>query len=285
MSIQAKQVTYRYRSGEAGELPAVDHVTFDLKKGELVGIIGRTGSGKSTLLQLLNGLLRPESGEIRMDGEEITSRAYKRSKISSRVGLVFQYPEYQLFEETVWKDVAFGPANMGLGEEEVGMRTEQALHTVGLDPETAKTRSPFLLSGGQKRCAAIAGVLAMDPEILILDEPAAGLDPHMRRVIFRLLRTLREQGDRTILVVSHNMEEIAALADRILVMDHGHLVMDGTPEEVFSDRQKLRSLGLDIPPCTAIAEKLAKRLGIEIGTPLTAEAVAAALTEGGGRDD
>lgn len=285
MSIQTKQVTYRYRSEQAKALPAVEDVSFDLPKGELVGIIGRTGSGKSTLLQLLNGLLRPESGEILLDGEEITSKSYKRSKISSRVGLVFQYPEYQLFEETLWKDVAFGPTNMGLSEEEIEERTEQALQTVGLNPEAAKVRSPFLLSGGQKRCAAIAGVLAMDPEILILDEPAAGLDPHMRKVIFDLLRSLREKGDRTILVVSHNMEEIASLADRILVMDHGHLVMNGTPKEVFSHAEKLRSFGLDLPPCTALAEKIAKRFGIDIGTPLTAEEAAAALAERGGRDD
>ena len=226
--------------------------------GEFLGIIGHTGSGKSTLIQHLNGLLRPTDGQILLDGEDIWAKPKEIRKVRFQVGLVFQYPEYQLFEETVYKDIAFGPKNMGLQGEEIDRRVRQAAVFAGLDEDILE-RSPFELSGGQKRRVAIAGVIAMEPKVLILDEPTAGLYPRGREAILAQLRAYHEQKGSTIILVSHSMEEIARNVDRIVVMSHAHKLMDGTPEEVFSRAEELLQVGLDVPQVTKVAMELQKR--------------------------
>ena len=241
------------------ETTALRDISFDVADGTVLGIIGHTGSGKSTLLQHLNGLIRPTSGEIFIGDVCITDGSAKMTDIRRRVGLVFQYPEYQLFEETVGKDVAFGPSNLGLSDEEVQARVRKAIELVGLDYDDIKDASPFELSGGIKRRAAMAGVIAMEPEILILDEPTAGLDPKAHRDILSMIKRIHDEMDIILIFVSHNMADIASLSDRVLVMNRGGIEFDGTPEEVFSHGSELAALGLGLPPAREIVEKIREK--------------------------
>lgn len=271
MSITVENLTYTYSKGMPNETRALEDVSFRLEPGEFAAIIGHTGSGKSTLVQQLNGLLRPDSGKITVGEVCITDPSTKMTEVRRKVGLVFQYPEYQLFEETVAKDVAFGPKQVGITGEELERVVADSIRLTGLDYEEVKERSPFELSGGQKRRVAIAGVLAMKPEILILDEPTAGLDPSAHRDVLDLIRRIHRQEDMTILLVSHNMGDIAELADRVLVMNRGRLVMNGTPAEVFARGEQLREMGLGQPPATEFMERLKERLpGID-AAPLSIE--------------
>ncbi len=260
MSITVENLTYTYSKGMPNETRALEDVSFRLEPGEFAAIIGHTGSGKSTLVQQLNGLLRPDSGKITVGEVCITDPSTKMTEVRRKVGLVFQYPEYQLFEETVAKDVAFGPKQVGITGEELDRVVTDSIRLTGLDYEEVKERSPFELSGGQKRRVAIAGVLAMKPEILILDEPTAGLDPSAHRDVLELIRRIHRQERMTILLVSHNMGDIAELADRVLVMNRGKLVMNGTPAEVFSRGEPLWEMGLGLPPATEFMERLKERM-------------------------
>ena len=260
MSITVENLTYTYSNGLPNETRALEDVSFQLEPGEFAAVIGHTGSGKSTLMQQLNGLLRPDSGKITVGEVCITDPSTKMTEVRRKVGLVFQYPEYQLFEETVAKDVAFGPKQVGMTGEELERVVEESIRLTGLDYEEVKERSPFELSGGQKRRVAIAGVLAMKPEILILDEPTAGLDPSAHRDVLKLIRRIHRQERMTILLVSHNMGDIAELADRVLVMNRGKLVMNGTPAEVFSRGEPLWEMGLGLPPATEFMERLKERM-------------------------
>lgn len=260
MSITVENLTYTYSKGLPNETRALEDVSFQLEPGEFAAVIGHTGSGKSTLMQQLNGLLRPDSGKITVGEVCITDPSTKMTEVRRKVGLVFQYPEYQLFEETVAKDVAFGPKQVGITGEELERVVEESIRLTGLDYEEVKERSPFELSGGQKRRVAIAGVLAMKPEILILDEPTAGLDPSAHRDVLKLIRRIHRQERMTILLVSHNMGDIAELADRVLVMNRGKLVMNGTPAEVFSRGEPLWEMGLGLPPATEFMERLKDRM-------------------------
>ena len=262
--LEMEQVSYTYGAGSPFEQQALRDVSFQTVPGELLGIIGHTGSGKSTLIRHLNGLLRPSAGQIRLDGQDIWERPKEIRSIRFRVGMVFQYPEYQLFEETVEKDIAFGPRNMGLSEDEIARRVQDAAALVGLAPELLE-KSPFDLSGGEKRRAAIAGVMAMEPEILILDEPTAGLDPRGREQVFAMIREYRRQRDTTVLLVSHSMEDVARLADRVLVMEHGTIAMLDTAPAVFSRAAELEAMGLTVPAVTRIM-LLLQRAGVPVGT-------------------
>lgn len=259
MSIQVKNLKHIYEKGMPTESVALDGVSFEVEDGELLGIIGHTGSGKSTLLQHLNGLLKPDEGTIVIGGVDITAPGVSMVEIRKRIGLVFQYPEYQLFEETVAKDVAFGPRNLGLADSEIEERVREALELVGLDYEDMKDRSPFELSGGQKRRVAIAGVIAMRPEVLILDEPTAGLDPKAHKDVLKMIEDVHGKTGNITVLVSHNMADIANLSDKVLVIDSGRVVTMGTPEEVFSKRDELSSVGLDLPPITCLTEALRER--------------------------
>lgn len=238
---------------------ALDNISFEVEDEQLFGIIGHTGSGKSTLLQHLNGLLKPDEGRIHIGGVDITEPGISMTEIRKRIGLVFQYPEYQLFEETVAKDVVFGPKNLGLSEEEAEERVKEALELVGLDYEIFKDRSPFDLSGGQKRRVAIAGVIAMRPEVLILDEPTAGLDPKAHKDVLKMVEEVHRRTGNITILVSHNMADIARLSDKVLVIDSGKVVTVGTPKEVFSHRKELADVGLDLPPITQLTEALRER--------------------------
>ena len=260
MSITVENLTYTYSKGLPNETRALEDVSFQLEPGEFAAVIGHTGSGKSTLMQQLNGSLRPDSGKITVGEVCITDPSTKMTEVRRKVGLVFQYPEYQLFEETVAKDVAFGPKQVGMTGEELDRVVEESIRLTGLDYEEVKERSPFELSGGQKRRVAIAGVLAMKPEILILDEPTAGLDPSAHRDVLELIRRIHRKERMTILLVSHNMGDIAELADRVLVMNRGKLVMNGTPAEVFSRGEPLWEMGLGLPPATEFMERLKDRM-------------------------
>lgn len=260
MSITVENLTYTYSKGMPNETRALEDVSFQLEPGEFAAVIGHTGSGKSTLVQQLNGLLRPDSGKITVGEVCITDPSTKMTEVRRKVGLVFQYPEYQLFEETVAKDVAFGPKQVGMTGEELDRVVEESIRLTGLDYEEVKERSPFELSGGQKRRVAIAGVLAMKPEILILDEPTAGLDPSAHRDVLELIRRIHRKERMTILLVSHNMGDIAELADRVLVMNRGKLVMNGTPAEVFSRGEPLWEMGLGLPPAAEFMERLKVRM-------------------------
>ena len=259
MSIQVRNLSHIYSPGMPEEHQALSNVNFDVYDGEIVGIIGHTGSGKSTLLQHLNGLLKASEGSIVIGGVDITEPGVSMRDIRRRVGLVFQYPEYQLFEETVAKDVAFGPRNLGLSQAEIEERVEEAIELVGLDYESIKDRSPFDLSGGQKRRVAIAGVIAMKPQVLILDEPTAGLDPGAHKDILQMIRQVHESQDGIIIFVSHNMADVAQLSDKIIVMSEGKAVMVGTPKEVFSQKERLADLGLGVPPVTELMYSLRER--------------------------
>ena len=263
MSIEVSNLTYVYSEGLPGESLAIDDVSFNIQDGQLVGLIGHTGSGKSTLLQHLDGLLKPKSGRIVIGGVDITDENTVMRDIRRKIGLVFQYPEYQLFEETVAKDVAFGPANLGLSQEEVDNRVREALELVNLDYNEVKNVSPFELSGGQKRRAAIAGVIAMRPEVLILDEPTAGLNPKAHMDILDMINGIHRKEKNIIILVSHNMDDIARMSDKVMVMDRGKLVMEGTPAEVFSRGDELKSIGLALPSSMEIVSQLRER-GLDI---------------------
>lgn len=258
MSIEVKNLRYVYNEGLPGETVALDDVSFSVRDGSILGIIGHTGSGKSTLLQHLNGLLKPDSGEVWVDGVCITDAGTKLVDIRRRVGLVFQYPEYQLFEETVAKDVAFGPRNLGLDEDEIDRRVRLAIELVGLDYDAIRDTSPFEHSGGNKRKIAIAGVLAMEPQVLILDEPTAGLDPKAHREILSMIGKVHETTGCIIVFVSHNMGDIASMSDDIIVMNKGRIALEGTPAEVFSQGDELAAMGLDVPPAREITDRLAR---------------------------
>ncbi len=271
--IKLKDVSYVYMQGGPFEKRALDKVNIEIGKGEFIGLIGHTGSGKSTLIQLLNGLLKPSEGEIIVDGVCLTDKKVKMRNVRFKVGLVMQYPEYQLFEETVYKDIAFGPGNMGLLEEEIRQRVEFSANLVGIAPELLE-KSPFDLSGGQKRRVAIAGVLAMEPKVLILDEPTAGLDPAGRDEILYKIKDMHERMDITVILVSHSMEDVAKLADRILVMNHGCVEMFDTPEKVFAKAERLSEIGLNVPQITKITDELRRRgLPIKTGIYTVNEAV------------
>ena len=258
MSILIEQLTYAYMAGSAEAVTALADVSLTIGEGEFLGVIGHTGSGKSTFMQLLNGLLLPTGGSVVVDGFDTRDKKQCRSA-RALVGLVFQYPEYQLFEETVARDVAFGPKNLGLSEEEARARALEALTLVGLDPARFAEKSPFDLSGGEKRRAALAGILAMRPKYLALDEPMAGLDPRGRRQVLALLQQLRQETGCTIIMVSHSMDDVARYAERIAVLDHGRLAMLGTPAAVFSEMETLRDLGLSVPQATTLAALLRAR--------------------------
>ena len=259
MSIKVEHLTHIYDKGMPTESIALEDISFEASDGEFVGIIGHTGSGKSTLLQHLNGLLKPDSGKIIVDDVDITQPGVSMVEIRRRIGLVFQYPEYQLFEETVARDVAFGPKNLGLSEEEVADRVKEAIELVGLDYEAVKDRSPFELSGGQKRRVAIAGVVAMHPAVLILDEPTAGLDPKAHQDVLKMVEEVHRRTGNITIFVSHNMADIAKLSDKIVVIDSGKLVTIGNPKEVFSKKEELWSVGLDLPPVTEFTESLREK--------------------------
>lgn len=250
MIIEISKLNYIYNPGTPFERKALNHIDLEIEQGEFIGLIGHTGSGKSTLVQHLNGLIKPSSGDIIIDGINICKKDTDLKKIRQKVGLVFQYPEYQLFEETIYKDIAFGPQNLGLKEEQIHERVREAMEVVGLDYESLKDRSPFELSGGQKRRVAIAGVIAMKPKVLILDEPTAGLDPHGRDEILNEIQGLFEKEGITIILVSHSMEDIAKLVDRIVVMDSGRVAMDGKTRDIFKKSKELEEIGLGIPQIT-----------------------------------
>ena len=256
--IQVKNLTHTYGAGTPFQRNAVDHMSFEVQEGEFLGIIGHTGSGKSTLIQHLNGLLQPTEGQILLHGKDIWTEPKKIRDVRFRVGLVFQYPEYQLFEETVYKDIAFGPANQGKTGEELDHAAREAAKLVGIRDEQLE-KSPFELSGGQKRRVALAGVLAMEPEVLVLDEPTAGLDPAGRENLMANIRDYHRNKGKTIILVSHSMDEIAQNVDRILVLKNAHVLMQGTPAEVFARGQELLSAGLDVPQITRIAMALKER--------------------------
>ena len=274
--LQIENLQYVYSAGTPFEHTALDNVSFSVERGEFIGVIGHTGSGKSTLMQQLNGLLKPTSGKVILDGKDIWSDKQSTRQARFRVGLVFQYPEYQLFEETVYKDIAFGPKNMGLSQDEIDRRVREAAGFVGLTEEQLSV-SPFDLSGGQKRRVAIAGVIAMEPEVLILDEPTAGLDPVGREEILSNIQAYRRAKNATIMMVSHSMSDVARLAQRLLVMNGSRLAMDGTPEQVFAHSQELLEMGLDIPPVTRVFLKL-QELGLPVENVYTMEQAVSALS-------
>jgi energy-coupling factor transport system ATP-binding protein len=255
MPIEIRGLTHIYQANTPFARIAVKDVDLTIDDGEVVGIIGHTGSGKSTLVQHFNGLLRPTAGSIKIDGVEIGQKGVDLRDIRRKVGLVFQYPEHQLFEETVWDDVAFGPRNMGISDDQVKGRVERALAAVDVDAVLAE-RSPFELSGGEKRRVAIAGVLAMEPSVLVLDEPTAGLDPRGRQDLLRQIQRLQEKRHLTVVFVSHNMAEVASLADRLVVMHEGEIVMEGCPKAIFAEGERLEAIGLGVPDMTALMQRL-----------------------------
>ena len=273
--LEVKNLHHIYSVGTPFEHAALTDVSFAVEKGEFIGVIGHTGSGKSTLMQHLNGLLKPTSGSILLDGEDIWANKKLTRQARFRVGLVFQYPEYQLFEETVYKDIAFGPKNMKLSNGEVDRRVREAAAMVGLTEQQLEV-SPFDLSGGQKRRVAIAGVIAMEPEVLILDEPTAGLDPSGREDILAHINNYRKTRNATIMMVSHSMSDVAKMADRLLVMSDARLAMDGTPDEVFSHAQQLLDMGLDIPEVTRVFLKL-QQMGVPVEQVFTLKQAVAEL--------
>ena len=256
MSIKIENLVHVYMPKSPFEKVALDDVNIEIKEGEFVALIGHTGSGKSTLIQHMNGLLKPSSGRIIVDGVDITKDGVKLTDIRKKVGLVFQYPEYQLFEETIEKDIEYGPRNLGLDQEEITRRVKRSMEMVGLDYETYRHKSPFDLSGGQKRRVAIAGVVAMEPKVLILDEPTAGLDPKGRDDILAQIKTLHDTYKMTIVLVSHSMEDVGKLAERIIVMNKGKVQLEGTPAKVFKEVDTLESIGLAVPQVTYLMRAL-----------------------------
>jgi len=264
MLIKLKNVTHIY---EQQNVMALDNINLQIDKNEFIGLVGHTGSGKSTLVQLFNGLITPSDGEVFIDGIKLNSEKVNLKDIRRKIGLVFQYPEHQLFEETVYEDIAFGPKNLNLSKEKIDKRVKEAMELVNLDFEEFNNRSPFNLSGGQQRRVAIAGVLAMGPDVLILDEPSAGLDPKGRERLTELLYYLHQNYSMTIILISHRMEEIARLSNRVIVLDEGKIVMDNHPRKIFSQRDKLQELGLDLPEISLILNKLQSR-GLNVRTDL-----------------
>ena len=259
MSIKIENLTYVYMPKTPFEKKALDNVSLEIEDGEFLAVIGHTGSGKSTLIQHLNGLLKPASGKIYVDGTDITDKDTKLVDIRKKVGLVFQYPEYQLFEETIAKDIAYGPSNVGLNEDERLKRVKKSMEMVGLNYEEYKDISPFELSGGQKRRVAIAGVIAMEPKVLILDEPTAGLDPAGRDDILEQIKLLHEKYNMTIILVSHSMEDVGKLAEKIIVMNDGHVELQGKPKDVFKEIDTLEKIGLAVPQVTYLMRELKKK--------------------------
>ncbi len=259
MSIVIENLSHVYMKGSPFEKKALDGVNLSVEEGQFVALIGHTGSGKSTLIQHINGLLKPSEGRIMVDGLDLTSKETKLSEVRKKVGLVFQYPEYQLFEETVEKDIAYGPGNLGLSSNDIENRVKKAMLMVGLDYEKYKGVSPFELSGGQKRRVAIAGVVAMEPKVLILDEPTAGLDPKGRDDILGQIRKLHKEYNMTIILVSHSMEDVAKVADRIVVMERGKVILDGSPVEVFREVNTLERVGLAVPQVTYLVRALREK--------------------------
>lgn len=288
MSVQVKNIFHTYNKGNPDAKIALKDVSFSINEGEILGVIGHTGSGKSTMLQHLNGLLKPDSGQIMIGDIDITDEKVKMTEIRKRVGLVFQYPEYQLFEETVAKDVAFGPKNLGMSDEEIDITVRKSLEMVGLSYDGIADRSPFELSGGQKRRVAIAGVIAMKPEVLILDEPTSGLDPHAHQEVLNMIRKIHKESTGIIIFVSHNMRDVANMSDKVLVMDRGSVVAFDTPDEIFKKRAMLRKIGLSTTPSAVLFDKLDDR-GIHIESDAVRiddveEALFGYLTGGGNRD-
>ena len=273
--LEVKNLTHVYSAGTPFEHKALDNVSFTVQRGEFIGIIGHTGSGKSTLMQHLNGLLKPDSGEILLDGKSIWADKAATRAARFRVGLVFQYPEYQLFEETVYKDIAFGPKNMGLKSDEIDRRVREAAGFVGINEKQLQV-SPFDLSGGQKRRVAIAGVIAMEPEVLILDEPTAGLDPASRAGILENIESYRRAKNATIMMVSHSMNDVARLTERLLVMNNARLAMDDVPARVFARAQELLDMGLDIPDITRVFLRL-QQMGLPVNQVYTMDQAVAEL--------
>ena len=259
MPIELKSVTHTYSEGSAFQATAIRNVSLTIEDGEFIAVVGHTGSGKSTLVQHLNGLLKPTGGQILIDGEDLNAPGADRRRIRQKVGLVFQYPEYQLFEETVAKDIAFGPKNLGLSAEEIDARVRRAMAHVHLDYDKYAQRSPFELSGGQMRRVAIAGVLAMEPKVLILDEPTAGLDPRGRDRILGMVQELHAKGGTTVIMVSHSMDDVARLATRLVVMSKGELVATGTPREIFRQVDMMESIGLGVPEAARLCALLRQR--------------------------
>ena len=274
--LRVEALTHVYSAGTPFEKTAIENISLQIPSGQFVGLLGHTGSGKSTFIQHLNALLRPTSGRVSYDGKDVNADKYARRDIKGKVGLVFQYPEYQLFEETVFRDIAFGPKNQGLSEREIDERVREAAAFVGVE-ESLFERSPLELSGGQKRRVAIAGVIAMRPGVLILDEPTAGLDPAGCRQILDNIAAYREKTGSTVILVSHNMDDAARMADRLLVFDHGRVAMDGTPEEVFARPEELIAIGLNVPHAAALAMALRGR-GLKLeGSIYTHEQLRAAV--------
>lgn len=289
MSIKIENLTHIYMPKTPFETVALDNINLELEEGKFYALIGHTGSGKSTLIQHLNGLLKPTSGKIFIDGIDITDKKTVMSEIRKRVGLVFQYPEYQLFEETIEKDIAFGPQNLGLSPEEISRRVKRAMEMVGLDYEKYKDLSPFEISGGQKRRVAIAGVVAMEPQVLILDEPIAGLDPRGRDDIMGQIKKLHEEYHMTVVLVTHSMEDVAEIADEVIVMSGSQVILQGTPREVFTRIELLEDVGLGAPQITYLMRAL-KHKGFEVREDIftVAEAKAeilAYLAKGGPKHD
>ncbi len=274
--LEVQNLTHLYSAGTPFAHTALENVSFTVNRGEFIGVIGHTGSGKSTLMQHLNGLLKPTSGSVLLDGQNIWENKTVTRQSRFRVGLVFQYPEYQLFEETVYQDIAFGPKNMGLPQTEIDRRVREAAGFVGLTHEQLQG-SPFDLSGGQKRRVAIAGVIAMEPEVLILDEPTAGLDPAGRKEILGNIESYRNAKNAAILMVSHSMTDVARMADRLLVLCNAKLVMDGTPKEIFARSQELLDMGLDVPEVTKVCLRL-REMGIDLPPVYTMEQAVQELT-------
>lgn len=273
-------VTHLYNKGLPTEKKAIENINLSVEKGELVGIIGHTGSGKSTLIQHLNGILKPDTGTVIVDGADIWGDKKAVREARFKVGLCFQYPEYQLFEETVYKDIAFGPKNMGLRDNEINKRVLRAADYVGLSRELLD-KSPFDLSGGEKRRVAIAGVIAMEPKVLVLDEPTAGLDPRGRDKILDMIKNYREATGSTILLVSHSMEDVAKVASKVLVMNKGKVEMFGTVEEVYAHSEELRKIGLNVPQVSKVFEIL-KSKGLDLGTVYTVDKAAQLILKRGG---
>lgn len=263
MSVIIKDLVHVYNPGSPFESTALNGVNLTIGQGEFIGLIGHTGSGKSTLIQHLNGLLKASSGQILIDELDITAKDVSLLEVRKKVGLVFQYPEYQLFEETIYKDIAFGPTNMGLSEEEIDARVREAMEMTGLDFEKLKDRSPFELSGGQKRRVAIAGVIAMKPKLLILDEPTAGLDPKGRDEILAQIKNIHHRQKKTVILVSHSMEDISRLVDRIIVMNRGQIEFQGEPKEIFQHEKRLKEIGLGIPKVVELMNTLREK-GIDL---------------------
>ncbi|MCI5640100.1 MAG: energy-coupling factor transporter ATPase [Lachnospiraceae bacterium] len=276
MAIALQNVNYIYGVGSGQEYHALKNINLEIGDGEFVGLVGHSGSGKSTLIQLFNGLIQPTTGTITWDGQDISDRSFSKRALRGQVGLVFQYPEHQLFAESVLQDVEFGPRNLGLPNLQVELRSFEALKTVGIGEELLDV-SPLALSGGQKRRVAIAGVLAMQPKFLVLDEPMAGLDPEGHEEMLRIFRKLHEEQHITIVLVSHNMDDVARYAKRLLVMNHGEIVLDGTPAQVFQYAEQLQQIGLGVPQSMALLRRIEAQTGEQIGSAITPEECADVL--------